>query len=162
MDGEGKLWNFDLKSREINPAPTTTTPVPPGIFALKFYPPLILQYDTSEWKDESRYTDTRFLGNYLLASKLQTTCILGVQGPTDFNGTPPVFVPMQLGAVSYSVIFWGDTQQGDISAWYIENQSLTGYDYSPGLPILVIQASLSEWERCKALAEKVLSTLRVP
>ena len=162
MDGEGKLWNFDLKSKELTPAPTTTTSVPPGIFALKFYPPLIMEYDTSEWIDESRYEDTRFMANYLQTRKLETSCILGVQGPTDFNGTPPVFVPMQLGDIRYSAIFWGDTQQGDISAWYIEDKSLTGYDYSPGLPILVVQASSSDWDRCKVLAEKVLSTLRVP
>ncbi|HXQ37219.1 MAG TPA: hypothetical protein VN843_24630, partial [Anaerolineales bacterium] len=115
-----------------------------------------------DWNDESRYEDTQYMGNYLQARKLQTTCMLGVQGPTDFNGTPPVFVPVQLGDVSYSVIFWGNTQQGDISAWYIEDQSLTGYDYSPGSPILVLQASSDDWDRCKALAEKVLSTLRVP
>ena len=162
LDGEGKLWIYDLIRREIEPAPTTITPVPPGVFALKFYPPLIMEYETSEWKDKSRYEDTRVIGNYLQTRKLETSCILGVQGPTDFNGTPPVFVPIQLGEISYSMIFWGDTQPGDKSAWYIENQSLTGYDYSPGLPILVVQASSSEWERCKALAEKVLSTLRVP
>jgi hypothetical protein len=162
LDGEGKLWIYDLTRREINPAPTTTTPVPLGVFALKFYPPLIMEYDTSEWKDESRYEDTRFMANYLQTRKLETSCILGVQGPTDFNGTPPVFVPVQLGDISYSVIFWGDTQPGDKSAWYIENQSLIGYDYSPGLPILTVQASPSDWDRCKVLAEKVLSTLRVP
>jgi len=162
IDGEGKLWNFDLKSREINPAPTNTTPVPPGTFALKFYPPLILEYDTSEWIDESRYEDTRFMGNYLQTRKLETSCVLGVQGPTDFNGTPPAFVPIQLGDIRYSVIFWDDTQPGDKSAWYIEDQSLTGYDYVPGLPILVVQASSSDWDRCKALAEKVLSTMQVP
>jgi hypothetical protein len=67
-----------------------------------------------------------------------------------------------IGDIHYSVIFWGDTQPGDKSAWYIENQSLIGYDYSPGLPILTVQASASDWERCKALAEKVLATLRVP
>ena len=162
LDGEGKLWIYDLIRRELNPAPTTTTPVPPGVFALKFYPPLILEYDTSEWIDESRYEDTRFMGNYLQTKKMETSCIVGVQGPTDFNGTPPVFVPVKLGDVSYSVIFWENTQPGYKTAWYIEDQSLTGYDYSPGLPILFVQASLSDWDQCKALAEKVLSTLRVP
>jgi hypothetical protein len=161
-DGEGKLWIYDLISRELAPALTTTTPVPPGTFALKFYPPLIMEYDTSEWTDESRYEDTRFMGNYLQTNKIETSCSIGVRGPTDFNGTPPVFVPVQLGDISYSVIFRENTQPGDKSAWYIENQSLIGYDYSPGLPILTVQASASDWDRCQPLAEEVLATLRVP
>jgi hypothetical protein len=161
VDGGGKEWNYDLKTREINAVLAYTTPVPLGTFALKFYPPLILEYDTSEWKDESRYEDTAFMVNFLLAKPL-STCRIGVQGPTDFNGTPPVFVPVQLGNVSYSVIFWGESHHRDMSAWYIEDQSLTGYDYSPGLPILVVQADAFEWEECKALAEKVLATLRAP
>ena len=154
MDGNGKFWAYDLSTKEtlfLGASALTPTPVPTGIFPLMFYPHLILEYDASEWT----------MVNYLQSRNLKT-CAIGEQGPTDFNGTPPVLVPVQLGNISYSVIFWEGAQAGDRLAWYIEGQSLTGYDYSPGLPILVVQASLSEWEDCKILAEKVLATLHVP
>jgi hypothetical protein len=120
-----------------------------------------VNYDPSEWKDESRYTDNKFMENFLQSRRL-STCILGVQGPTDFNGPQPKFVPALLGDIRYSVIFWGETTPSVISAWYIEDQSLADYNYAVGLPIFAVQASVSEWDACKALAEKVLSTLRVP
>ena len=138
MDGNGKFWAYDLSTKEtlfLGASALTPTPVPTGIFPLMFYPHLILEYDASEWT----------MVNYLQSRNLKT-CAIGEQGPTDFNGTPPVLMPVQLGNISYSVIFWEGAQAGDRSAWYIEGQSLTGYDYSPGLPILVVQASLSEWE----------------
>jgi len=154
MDGNGKFWAYDLSTKEtlfLGASALTPTPVPTGIFPLMFYPHLILEYDASEWT----------MVNDLQSRNLKT-CAIGEQGPTDFNGTPPVLVPVQLGNISYSIIFWEGAQAGDRSAWYIEGQSLTGYDYSPGLPILVVQASLSEWEDCKILAEKVLATLHAP
>lgn len=56
----------------------------------------------------------------------------------------------------------GETQQGYISAWYIEDRSLDQYDDGPGLPILGVYADPLQWEECEALAEEVLSTLHVP
>ncbi|MEP0805120.1 MAG: hypothetical protein HRF47_06505 [Chloroflexota bacterium] len=163
-DGNGNYWAYDLSTKGklfLGRTPFTPTPVPPGVFALVFYPPLIVNYDSSEWKDESRYTDNKFMENFLQSRRL-STCILGVQGPTDFNGPQPKFVPALLGDIRYSVIFWGETTPSVISAWYIEDQSLADYNYAAGLPIFAVQSSVSEWDACKALAEKVLSTLRVP
>lgn len=163
-DGDGNYWTYDLSTKEklfLGRTPFTPTPVPLGIFALKFYPPLIVNYDPSEWKDESRYTDFKFMENFLQSRRL-STCIIGVQGPTGFYGPQPEFVPALLGDIRYSVIFWGETTPSVISAWYIEDQSLVDYDYVAGLPILAVQASVSEWDACKAQAEKVLSTLHVP
>jgi hypothetical protein len=165
--------NTPTPTKTLRPSftPTITlTPVSPGVFVSFFYVPLVMRYDPLLWIDKSNYMEWGenqqpvagvIIENYIQAQELET-CIIGVQGPTDFNGTPPVFVPVRLGDIRYSVIFWGETQQGDMSAWYIEDQSLHGYDYAPGLPILGVYANLSEWEECKALAEEVLATLHVP
>ncbi|MFZ5882621.1 MAG: TolB family protein [Chloroflexota bacterium] len=163
-DGDGNYWTYDFSTRDttfLGRTPFTPTPVPPGVFALVFYPPLVVNYDPSEWKDESRYADNKSMTNFLQSRRL-STCTIGVQGPTDFNGPQPQFIPALLGDIRYSMIFWGETTPSVISAWYIEDQSLTDYNYAAGLPIFAVQASVSEWDACKALAEKVLSTLRVP
>jgi hypothetical protein len=164
QDGEGNYWIYDFSTKEttfLGQSLFTPTPVPPGVFALVFYPPLIMKYDPSEWKDESRYTDKKNMMNFLQSRRL-STCVIGVQGPTDFNDPQIKFVPVQLGDIRYSFVFWGETSKSILSAWYIEDQSLSEYDYLRGLPILGIQANVSEWDACKNLAEKVLSTLRVP
>ena len=129
-----------------------------------------MDYDPSKWVDKSNYAEWGenqnpvegiIIENYLQAQQLNT-CVVGVQGPTDFNATPPVLVPIQLGEVRYSYLFWGQTQQSDTSAWYIEDQSLDDYDYVPGLAIGGVYANPSEWDKCKVLAEEVLATLHVP
>jgi hypothetical protein len=51
---------------------------------------------------------------------------------------------------------------GSIGAYYIEDKSFAGFNYEMGASVWVVQASLTEGDECKALAEKVLSTLRVP
>ncbi|GAB4463510.1 MAG: hypothetical protein Kow0070_24110 [Anaerolineales bacterium] len=163
-DGDGNYWTYDFSTRAttfLGRTPFTPTPVPPGVFALVFYPPLVVNYDPSEWKDESHYADNKFMTNFMQARRLNT-CTIGVQGPTDFNGPQSEFVLVRLGDTRYSVIFWGEDPQSIVSAWYIEDQTLSNYDYLPGLPILTVQAAVSEWDACKALAEKVLSTLHVP
>lgn len=163
-DGDGNYWAYDLSTKEklfLGRTPFTPTPVPAGMFALAFYPPLIVNYDPSEWKDESRYADNKSMTNFLQARRL-STCTIGVQGPTDFNGPQPEFVLERLGDIRYSVIFLGEDPQSVVSAWYIEDQSLADYNYAAGLPIFAVQASASEWDACKALAEKVLFTLHAP
>ncbi|GJQ53096.1 MAG: hypothetical protein HKUEN02_19430 [Anaerolineaceae bacterium] len=143
---------------------TTLTIVPSGIFALLIYPPLVMNYDVSVWKDESHYAETSSSPVYSVLNYLQSlsleTCQIGIQGPTgDFPFTPEA---MQLGVVKYEVITFTDAPPGLNTAYYIENNSLIGFNYEAGASVLVVQASLSEWSECKALAEKVLSTLRIP
>lgn len=138
----------------------TPSPVPPGVFALLFYPPLIMNYDTSIWKDELNYADHIIMVNYLQAQSLGSCKIL-VQGPIDFN-QPPAFVTVHLGSIRYQVTTYKDSPAGLNTTLYIEDQTLAGYNYAPGLPIPVIQASPSEWDLCKSQAEKVLATLHSP
>lgn len=162
IDGDGKFWIYDLPTREkifMGDSPFTPTPVPLGIFALKFYPPLIVNYDPSIWKDESRYTDYKFMVNYLQALNLKT-CQIGTVGPS--GNFPSDAKLVQIGKVEYFYSFFEVDTSGMTRALYIENQSLSNLDYTDGLPVLTIDASQAEWDRCKALGEVVLSTLRVP
>ena len=147
--------------------PTVTlTPVPPGVFILFFYDPLVMNYDPSLWVDKSNYgqwgenqspREGVLIENYLQARDL-ASCTIGVQGPTDFQQATPEKV--QLGDVGYQVITF--RENNSVMAFYIEDQSLSRYNYEPGLPIPVIGASSAEWHACKAMAEKVLATLHVP
>lgn len=153
------LGEYDSSGKE-----NAVTPVPSDVFALIVYRPLIMNFDPSVWTDESHYVDARYIPayavtNYLRALNLET-CKIGVQGPTgDFLFTPEA---AQLGSVNYEVITFTDTPSGLITAYYIENNSLAGFDYEAGAAVLTVQASSPEWNECKTLAEKVLSTLRVP
>lgn len=152
MDGNSKFWVYDLSTKEtlfLGASALTPTPVPTGIFPLMFYPHLILEYDASEWT----------MVNYLQSRNLKT-CAIGEQGPTgDFPATPEV---VQLDSVRYQVITFTDLPPGSTIAYYIEDNSLIGFNYEMGTSVLVVQASLSEWEDCKILAEKVIATLHVP
>lgn len=143
---------------------TTATVVPLGVFALLTYPPLVMDYDVTVWEDESQYAEvsikpTYSVLNYLKSLSLET-CQIGIQGPTgDFPLTPEA---VQLDSVKYEVITFTDSPPGFTTAYYIENKSLIGFNYEAGTSVLVVQASLIQWNECKTLAEKVLSTLRVP
>lgn len=161
-DGDGNYFKYDFVTKEkifMGKSPFTPTPVPPGIFALKFYPPLIMSYDSSVWIDESRYTDYKFMVNYLQASNLKT-CQIGMVGPS--GNFPADAKPVWVGTVEYFYSPFEDSPPGLTGALYIENQSISNFDYTYGLPVLMITASKSEWDRCKTLGEAVLSTLRVP
>jgi hypothetical protein len=139
----------------------TPSPVPSGVFALKFYPPLIMNYDPDVWVDKSEYTNTDWMINYLQSISL-ITCKIGVQGPTDFNG-PVTWEEVQIGELKFSIPKFEQTDtSGLMSAMYLENGSLEGYDYIPGIPIPVIISSSEEWTACKAIAEDVLKTLHSP
>lgn len=155
------------------PGPTLTsidtlTPIPSGIFVLLFYPPLIISYDSSIWADKSNYRDRGenvnpsvdvTIDNHLQALNLET-CQVGVAGP---SGNFPIDAEhIQLGIVEYLFSLSETNTQGMTAALYIENQSIDGYDYKDGLPVLMIQASTSEWKECKTLGEKVLSALHLP
>lgn len=161
-DGDGNYWTYDLSTKEklfLGRTPFTPTPVPLGVFALKFYPPLIMSYDPALWRDESRYTDYMFMFNYLQASNLKT-CQIGVVGPS--GNFPADAKLVRLGNVGYWYALSEISTPGMTGALYIENQSLSNFDYTDGLPVLMISASKPEWDRCKVLGEVVLSTLRVP
>jgi hypothetical protein len=138
---------------------STLSPVPPNVFVLLFYPPLIINYDTAIWKDESNYRDGNFMVNYLQALNLET-CQIGVIGPSGNFPYPDEFV--QLGGVRYQIAIFEDITPGLITAYYIEDQSLAGFDYEMGVPVLTVQSNPSEWSECKTLTEAVLSTLHSP
>ncbi len=136
------------------PIPTdTNTPtlVPPGVFALLFYPPLIMNYDTVIWK----MMDV----NFIQVLKLET-CQLGEIGPSGNFPTPDEI--LQLGDVRYQVTVSDKTPPGLITARYIEDQSIKDYDYNLGVAVVMLQAKPSEWDKCKTLGEMVLSTLHIP
>ena len=152
------MVEYDMSGTEI-----AVTPIPSGVFALLIYPPLVMNYDTSIWKDESQYADTRYMPvdyvlNNLRALGLET-CRVGLQGPIgDFLVTPE---KIQLGSIKYDVIVFTDSF-GSVGAYYTEDNSLVGFNYEKGTSVLLVSASPTEWKECKALAEQVLSTLHVP
>jgi hypothetical protein len=139
--------------------PISSTRVPAGTMALIDYPPLIMHYDPTSWIDRSQYTDLKTRVNFLDAVGLET-CILGVQGPSGFFPSPDEIYT--LGNVRYQFSMFEDQPAGSITAYYIEDESLAGYDYNIGLPVLSIRASPSEFQDCRIRAEEVLSTLQAP
>jgi hypothetical protein len=142
---------------EIFPTSTITqTPVPLGIFPLLFYPPLVMNYDPSAWEDKSHYTDLSVIVNHLENRNL-TTCKLGVIGPSGNFPTPSEII--YLGKARYQVTIYEHQTPGKITALYVEDKPLPGYDHGIGTPVLMIEASLSEWSDCKKVTEKILSTI---
>jgi|GEM_PF-2209481 hypothetical protein len=149
----------------MSPLPTNTitpTPVPLGIFAIIFYPPLILDYDYSVWEDESKYDDRNIIVNYLQVKEF-TTCILWIQGPTGFydvNESEDIL----LQNINYTKLTLPESFTPDFSSlYYLAKNSFSGYNGELyGWPVFGIGSIPSEWEKCKKLGEEVLSTLRVP
>ncbi|MEJ2707018.1 MAG: hypothetical protein P8074_05325 [Anaerolineales bacterium] len=136
-----------------------TTPVPTGVFTLMYYQPLIMEYDSSEWRDDSQYTNSDTIVNYLQSRKLET-CTIGTMGPSGFFPLPDEIV--QLGDVEYQVKTNKDIPKDSVFVYYFENNSLAGYNYDNGIAVLVVQASLGEWNNCISNAEKILATLHTP
>jgi hypothetical protein len=132
------------------------TPVPPGVFLLKFYPPLVMAYDMMLWTDESQYENQAKMINYLQAQNIET-CTVGPIGPSGFYPYPDETV--QLNEVRYQVKTLERPNIGVITTYYFEDNSLSGYDYDIGIPVLEIQASPGEWKQCITQAEEVLATL---
>ena len=138
-------------------SPTTTvTPVPPGVFALLFYSPLVLDYDPSVWKDTSNYTDTSMIVNNLQSRDLPT-CTLGPQGAS--GNYPPADEIVKLGNIQYEFSSEVSEVTGEVIALYILNSEIEGDNPNNGLTKINVFASQSEWEQCKLLAEEVLSSL---
>ena len=129
----------------------TATPIPPGIFTLLFYSPLSMVYDASEWRMDKAGS---------LQALSVNNCQLGEIGPS--GNFPLDTETVQLGHVEYLFSLSQISTPGMTAGLYIENQSVAGYDYDIGLPVLMVLADRSRWDECKTLAEEVLSTLRVP
>jgi hypothetical protein len=162
-----------VESRSI-PSPSLTaaitlTRVPPNVFVLFFYPPLIMNYDPSIWGDRSNYQDWGLnfnpragviIKNYLQALQFEE-CHIGVVGPSGYFPVADEIV--LLGKVRYQLTTSESPQSATKTGHYIEDQFLTNYDYDRyGLPVLEIGAALSKWDQCKKMGENILSTLRVP
>ena len=137
-----------------------STPVPAGVMVLLSYPPLVMDYDPARWQDESDYSPTEQLVNHL-QSKAASTCQIGiVPGPSGFFPTPDEII--RLGSVEYQVTRLVDLAVSNEVISYIENESLSGFDYDlNGLPVIFLSASASEMTDCRRHAEIVLATLRV-
>jgi hypothetical protein len=67
---------------------------------------------------------------------------------------------VQLGDVNYTVYTFRDQPSSPdrVTATYFANR-LAGADYRIGIPMPMITANTSEWDRCKAQGEVVLATL---
>jgi hypothetical protein len=147
----------------------TVTPVPPGVFVLFFYVPLVMNYDPSIWVDKSNYTEWGenqkpiegiIIENYLQALNLKL-CQIGMVGPSGFFPSPEKII--RLGNVRFQFSTLENNEFGVKIGHYIEDQSLANYNYDRyGLPVMQITAKPSEWEECRALGEEVLATLYVP
>jgi hypothetical protein len=109
-----------------------------------------MNYDTFVWK---------LVKMGALQALALEKCQLAEIGPS--GKFPSDAKPVQLGDVEYLFSFSEISTPGITAGLYIENQSFDGCDYKIGLPLLMILASQSESGQCKALGEKVLSTLRV-
>lgn len=140
----------------------TPTTVPLGVFAIMFYPPLVLDYEPSRWEDKSKYDDRSIIVNHLQAKELPT-CILWIQGPTGFYDVKES-EDILLQNISYTKLTLPESFSPDYSSvYYLAKNSFSGYNGELyGLPVFGIGSISSEWEECKGLGEKVLSTLRAP
>lgn len=128
-----------------------------------------MNYDPSIWEDKSNYTEWGLnfspqvgviIKNYLQALQFKV-CQIGVIGPSGYFPSAEEIV--QLGNIRYQLTTSENEQFGVRIGHYIEDQSLSGYNYDRyGLPVLEIIATPSEWDECKKLGENVLSTLHVP
>jgi hypothetical protein len=156
---DGKVFHFDV-STELTSA--YRTPVPTGIFPMvTFYEPLVLKYDPALWVDESNYNSTD-LTIYGLKSTRVGTCRIDVQGPTDLND-PNAFTTMTvtLGTNHFTLLKFKELGANGLQhAWYmLEVPSIPGFDFTSGIPVLVMQASPAVWTQCKKLVEDVFATL---
>jgi hypothetical protein len=150
MDGDGKFWTYNLITKEtifLGDSLFTPTPVPLGVFALYFYSPLVMNYDSSIWEDKNG-----------LQVKNLASCTINEQGPTDFNGPHSIDL-VRLGEINYTVLTFPDAPPDFVSWAYLADKSLAT---ESGLPVFWVGAKPNEWSECKTLAEKVLSTLHIP
>lgn len=141
------------------PAPTPTDTITPssalppaGVFVIKFYPPLVLDYSTELWLDKSEYDNTQMMVNYLQNKELKT-CNIGPMGASGYY--PENMKDITLGNIHYQVILDQKTTDGNaVSVYFADIQN------EAGIPHFSVQSSTAEAKRCGAAAEAVLATLR--
>jgi hypothetical protein len=135
----------------VTPSPTLP---PAGIFAIKFYPPLVLDYPTEQWIDKSEYDNTQRMVNYLHYRELKT-CTIGPRGASGFY--PENMDEITLGNIRYQVLLDQKTTDGNAISFYFANIEVKN---EGGIPHFDVSSSLAEAEKCRTAAEEVLATLR--
>jgi hypothetical protein len=133
--------------------------VPEGIFAVQYYPPLILNYDPEPWVDRSEYGNPEKLlaGNFLEHTGIKG-CTIGVQGASGFY--PENMRPVTLGDLYYEVYESpGETAQTAYRAYFALDPAFA--NVSAGIPIFGVRAGLPKAAACWDAAEAVLATLRL-
>lgn len=154
--GKFNLVSLDLTSLsqnsiaqyEFTNTGNVSTPAPAGVFVFYFYAPLIMNYEPSLWE----------IHDGVLQAKDLTSCTIAEQGPTDFNGPHSKRIK-QLGKIDYTILSFPDSPADQVRLLYMADQTLAT---DSGLPIYLLSANPSEWDRCQSLAEEVLSTLHFP
>lgn len=134
----------------------TPTVVPEGTFALKFYPPTVLNYDPQTWVDRSEYDNVDRMINFLQARNLGS-CTVSVMGPSGFG--PPTDNQVVLGKNEFSVATLDETDStiaDRLSAAYFQYGVLEDYTI-----VLMVTASRAEWVACQSMAEEVLESLHL-
>lgn len=145
----------------LSPADTSTpgpTLPPAGIFADKFYPPLVLEYATDLWIDRSEYDNPRMMVNILQHRELKR-CEIGTMGPSGF--WPEITIDMKLGSVNYQVQLDQKTEAGEWISYYFAISAPAGIiDNDTGTAHFYVKSSPAEAKQCRPAAEAVFGTLR--
>jgi hypothetical protein len=137
------------------------TTVPAGTFTLILYPPLVLDYDPSQWLDRSDYRKNPPMLKNGLDSLQLPSCGLGILSHSGFFPAPDETVV--LGDGRYLVASFSDLVPGEISTFYFEDEALPNFDYEKyGIPVLQVNALESEWKECRRLAEELIETIHAP
>lgn len=127
---------------------------------LKFYPPLVMDFDLERWSDPSQYENTEQMVNFLQHKTLET-CTISVRGPSGFY--PDNMKTVRLGTIDYQV-FTGDRLfSGKVmSDYFFAGSTGEPVESEAGIPILDVSAVPAEMDECAADAEEVLANLRGP
>lgn len=146
-------------TRPATATPTVASTQPPeGVFALQFYPPLVLEYDTAVWNDASEYNNPVMMVNYLQHREMPS-CSIGVMGPSGFYPAP-----MQrqiVGEIEYDVFSQENVQSGQSNIFYFAmDDAFEEVRSTAGIPILIVQADPGAIEQCRSDAERALASLQ--
>jgi hypothetical protein len=147
------------------PSPTSTetstpspTPPPAGVFAIKFNPPLVLDYSTDQWIDKTEYVNTEKMVNTLQYRELES-CSIGPMGPSGFY--PDKMKEVRLGSIDYQILPDQKTTGGNAVSYYFALRTSNGsIENDVGIAHFSVQSSPAESKQCRAAAEEVLGTLR--
>lgn len=138
----------------ITPSPTFP---PAGIFAIKFYPPLVLDYPTDQWVDKSEYNNLQMMVNFLQNRELES-CVIGPMGPSGF--WPESTIDKRLGSIDYQAQLDQKTDTGDWISYYFAISAPAGIiDNEIGTAHFFVKSNPAEAKKCRVAAEDVLATL---